>query len=340
MNELGPGRLGRNPSLHKITVSTMSSLRNAVKRVTHKERSQPQARAHLGLLEKKSDYKLRSKDYHRKQDRLKSMRSKAANRNPDEFYFGMHRSRVDGQSGRNTGRHEKTDEARRLEMEEKGLGPDAVRIMKDQDLAYVRMQRMMDGKKIEKLQSSLHYLENTDEGGGEGSKKSISKKRKHTIFINGGKKEVANFDPAAHFDTIPELMGRAFNRPRVEALEKQALGKLGTRVPLKDADDEYYDSEEYDEDGNLVHQELSEKQLLKQQKMHRKLERKIAKSRSAAYSEMELRNERMRKLQNAEAHLIVEKQMHMKGRKRKIAGKEDGVDGRPAVYKWRRKRAK
>ena len=61
----------------------MSSLRNAVKRVTHKERSQPQARAHLGLLEKKSDYKLRSKDYHRKQDRLKSMRSKAANRNPD-----------------------------------------------------------------------------------------------------------------------------------------------------------------------------------------------------------------------------------------------------------------
>ena len=68
-----------------------------------------------------------------------------------------------------------------------------------------------------------------------------------------------------------------------------------------------------------------------------KLEKRIAKSRSAAYSEMELRNERMKKLQNAEAHLIVEKQTRMKGRKRKIAGKEDG---KPAVYKWRRKRAK
>lgn len=45
----------------------------------------------------------------------------------------------------------------------------------------------------------------------------------------------------------------------------------------------------------------------------------------------------MKKLQNAEAHLIVEKQTRMKGRKRKIAGKEDG---KPVVYKWRRKRAK
>ena len=113
----------------------MSSLRNAVKRVTHKERSQPQSRDHLGLLEKKSDYKLRSRDYHAKQSRLKSMRTKIANRNPDEFYFGMHRSKVDGMSPNDTGRHVKTDEARRIEMEEKGLSQDAIKIMKDQDLA-------------------------------------------------------------------------------------------------------------------------------------------------------------------------------------------------------------
>ena len=55
---------------------------------------------------------------------------------------------------------------------------------------------------------------------------------------------------------------------------------------------------------------------------------------------MELRNERVKKLQNAEAHLVVEKQVQMKGRRRKIEGKEEGVDGKPAVYKWRRKRAK
>ncbi|KAL9189347.1 hypothetical protein ACHAXT_009022 [Thalassiosira profunda] len=326
----------------------MSSLRNAVKRVTHKERSQPQSRSHLGLLEKKGDYKLRSKDYHRKQDRLKAMRSKIANRNPDEFYFGMHRSQVDGLSGRNTGRHQKTEEARRMQLEEQGLGPDAVKIMKDQDLAYVRMQRAMDGRKVEKLQSSLHYLEGGGGDAGEddatgvsGLSQMVAKKRKHTIFVEGGQKEAEEFDVAKHFDTLPELVGRAFNRPRVKTLEKQALFKLG-KVPLKDAHDAYYhddDSDgEYDAEGNpIAPQQLTEKQLLKQQKEQRRLERWVAKSRSAAYSEMEQRQQRLQKLQNAEAHLVVEQQARMKGRKRKIAGKEDG---KPAVYKWRRKRAK
>lgn len=278
------------------------------------------------------------------------MRTKIANRNPDEFYFGMHRARVDGASGQNSGRHVKTDEARRIEMEEKGLGHEAIKIMKDQDLAYVRMQRLMDGKKIEKLQSSLHYLEGHDEdedGTGSSSlKKMVGKKRKHTVFVEGGQKQAEEFDVAKHFDTIPELMGRAFNRPRVKTLEKQAMLKLG-KVPIKDADDDYYNDDEseddYAEEGNPTStkpKQLSEKQLLKQQRKQRKLEKRVAKSRSAAYSEMELRHERLKKLQNAEAHLIVEKQVHMKGRRRKIVGKEEGVDGKPAVYKWRRKRAK
>ena len=325
----------------------MSSLRNAVKRITHKERSQPQARSHLGLLEKKGDYRQRSRDYHRKQDRLKSMREKIANKNPDEFYFGMHKSRVDGMMGRDSGRHVKTDEARQKELEEKGLGSDAVRIMKDQDLAYVRMQRMMDGKKIERLQSSLHYLEssggNNDEEDG-ALKKMVGKKRKHTVFVEGDQSAVENFDVAKHFDTIPELVGRSFNRPRVKELQKEAMRKLGGKVLVNDADDDYYndddDDEDFDEERNPKQIQLTEKQILKEERNQMKLERRIAKSRSAAYSEMELRSERMKKLQNAEAHLIVEKQTRMKGRRRKIAGKEDGEDGKPAVYKWRRKRAK
>ena len=36
----------------------MSSLRNAVKRVTHKERAQPAARKRFGLLEKHKDYEV------------------------------------------------------------------------------------------------------------------------------------------------------------------------------------------------------------------------------------------------------------------------------------------
>ena len=71
----------------------MSSLRNAVKRITHKERSQPTDRQHLGLLEKKKDYRIRAADYHHKRDAIATLRKKASERNPDEFYFGMNRTK-------------------------------------------------------------------------------------------------------------------------------------------------------------------------------------------------------------------------------------------------------
>lgn len=67
----------------------MASLRNAERRPTHRERAQPRARKHLGLLEKHKDYVQRAKDYHKKEDRLRALRRKAAERNPDEFYFRM-----------------------------------------------------------------------------------------------------------------------------------------------------------------------------------------------------------------------------------------------------------
>ena len=310
----------------------MSSLRNAVKRVTHKERSQPQNRTRLGLLEKKKDYKLRSRDFHSKRDRLKSMREKAANRNPDEFYFGMHRARVDGASGRDTGRHVRTDEGRRIEAERGGLGPEGVRMMKDQDLAYVRMRMSMDERKVERMQSSLHYLDNNDgddgEGGGGGGRQG---RRRHTVFVGGGREGVGEFDAVRH-------LGRAYNRPRLGALGG------GAEVPSGDVDDVCHGDGDGDDAGaeGPKRKPPSGGKLLKLQRRQRKLERAVAKSRSAAYSEMELRRRRLEKLRIAEAHLVAEKHGNARGRKRKIgegeAGEGDG--GKPAVYKWRRKRAK
>lgn len=52
-------------------------------------------RARLGLLEKKSDYRARAADFHKKEATLKSLARKAEARNPDEFYFGMHKARTD-----------------------------------------------------------------------------------------------------------------------------------------------------------------------------------------------------------------------------------------------------
>ncbi len=72
----------------------MSSLRNSLHRRNHKERSQLSHRQRFGILEKHKDYVLRARDYHSKQDRIQRLRQKAADRNKDEFYFGMNKQRT------------------------------------------------------------------------------------------------------------------------------------------------------------------------------------------------------------------------------------------------------
>lgn len=66
-----------------------TSLRNSLHRRNHKERGQLAHRTRLGILEKHKDYVLRARDYHSKQNRIQRLKEKAANRNQDEFYFGM-----------------------------------------------------------------------------------------------------------------------------------------------------------------------------------------------------------------------------------------------------------
>lgn len=268
-----------------------------MKRITHKERSQPQSRAHLGLLEKKKDYKLRANDYHLKEEKLKAMRSKAELKNPDEFYFGMHRSAVvDGQ-------HRKTNEARMMELNQQ-IGPDAVRIMKDQDLTYVRMHRQRDLKKVGQLESDMHFL---------GAASSQDVGRKHTIFVES-QEEADNFDAATHFETAPELVNRDFNRRRIQDMVQS------------DSNQSPYPSDEVP----------TEKKLEKETKRNLEQLKQAAQERADSYSELELRKNRLRQLSMAESHLVTEKLMRCKGKKRKV---KDAVDGKPALYKWRKVRA-
>ena len=97
-------------------------MKNAIPRRAHRERSQPAKRKKLGLLEKHKDYVERSQDYKKKQSFLKTLKKKASERNPDEFYFKMHDSKV------TNGIHTKLTN---------GLDNDTVKLLKTQDLGYI-----------------------------------------------------------------------------------------------------------------------------------------------------------------------------------------------------------
>lgn len=174
----------------------MSSLRNAVKRIAHKERSQPHHRRKLGLLEKHKDYVERATDYKRKSAQLKTLKRKAEERNPDEFYFKMHNSEV--REGRH---HDLVAERSRV------LDPKTVMLLKTQDMGYLAHKKAVEERKVERLKSGLHLVG--------------AAHAKHKIFLDS-EEEVAAFDPAQHFQTTPELVHRTHNRPRVQDLEKAA----------------------------------------------------------------------------------------------------------------------
>ncbi|KAI8901855.1 small-subunit processome [Globomyces pollinis-pini] len=190
----------------------MSSLRKAAPRRTHRERSQPQAREHMGLLEKKKDYLLRAQDYKKKKNLLLKLKQKAAFKNNDEFYLKMEK--------------EKLVKGVHLLKNENLYDNDTIQLLKTQDQNYIQLQKSINRKKIEKLQNHLHIVEPTDDQG-------PSQNPNHIVFVED-EKDVKNFDLATHFDTIPAMANRPINRIRkstlentlIEAPEEDAIKKL------------------------------------------------------------------------------------------------------------------
>ncbi|EIE25270.1 small-subunit processome, partial [Coccomyxa subellipsoidea C-169] len=173
----------------------MSSLRNAIKRKTHKERPQPQSRSKFGLLERKKDYKARADDFHRKEKALLNLRRKAEERNPDEFYFAMEHTRTKG------GVHLKSStQANKYSQEQ-------LQLMKGQDIGYLELKRQSEAKKAERLRNSLHFI-------------GAPVRNSHTLFVD--EEEAASFSPQDCFDTPAELLGRTYNRPRRSQLNEAA----------------------------------------------------------------------------------------------------------------------
>ena len=92
----------------------------------------------LSRLRTLQDYSLRAKDYNEKKKRLKILREKAAERNPDEFHFGMMSSR-----------QKLTDRGN------KSLSMDAVKLLKTQDAGYLRAIAQQTRKARERLEQGV-----------------------------------------------------------------------------------------------------------------------------------------------------------------------------------------
>lgn len=250
----------------------------------HKERSQPATRKHMGLLEKKKDYIERARDHQKKVGQINNLKKKTLERNPDEFYYGMIKSKT------NNGIHE----AQRNDGSDT-MSHAEICLMKDQDLSYLGMKQAMDAKKAEKLQKDLHLL----------LEKPINK---HKIFFDN-EKEANAFNPVDHFDTLPGVATRAYNRPRKSVL----LGE--------DSEDGVNGSL-----GGILSAPSNMKQV-----------KKVMKQREKAYTELSQRIERSEKLKRVIQHKEVAKNVMGKGKKMKVKPAENGA---PAIYKWKRIRSK
>lgn len=132
----------------------MSSFsKNILPRREHRERAQPASRiAKHGLLEKKKDYRLRARDHNRKRLRVKLLREKAAFRNPDEFYFGMINSVVQG--GR-IKRVVNTKERNAIPLPNRDREQRV--LAETQDSRYVQLKSNMERASLQKLKQRLHF---------------------------------------------------------------------------------------------------------------------------------------------------------------------------------------
>jgi U3 small nucleolar RNA-associated protein 11 len=297
----------------------MASLRNAIPRKAHKERSQPAERKHLGLLEKKKDYIERARDFQRKVGKIKDLKKKVLERNPDEFYFGMLSSKTKG------GVHE----TQRKDGHDK-MSHAEICLLKDQDLGYLGMKQSEDARKAARLQKDLHLLLDQPIN-------------KHTIFV-ASEDAAASFDPAKHFGTDKRLAGRAYNRPRKATLSGRggesrkggadstdggsaAAGLSSSSSSSSAAGDEAAAGPRASGNGGIVSGPTNMKAL-----------KKLMKQRERSYKELADRLARAEKLKRMVNRKAVEKMvMNSKGTKRKV---KEAEGGQPAVYKWKRQRAK
>lgn len=275
-------------------MSGASTMRNAIKRVTHKERGQLEGRKKLGMLEKHKDYVERANDYKKKRKTLSTLKKKADERNPDEFYHHMYNSKV------KDGRHE--------EINRSELSGETLHLLQSQDLGYLVHKKAIDARKVGRLKDQIHLIGDVAP-------------RSHRIFVDS-EEDLQAFDAAQHFDTLPGLVDRVHNRPRLSQLdlEKDALAtrKRAVALPL---------SPQAALDEEAQYADKTKKRRL-----------------SPQLSELKARTKRAKKIDEALQALQTKRNALRPGHKVKVIVKtklgKQGKEKETVLYKFRRERAK
>jgi len=185
----------------------MSSWKKASKagQKFHKERGQLKDREHLGFLEKKQDYKLRALDFQKKRETIKDLKRKVQEKNPDEYYFNMVKTRV------KEGTHQLKNTFKEYTDEE-------IQLMKTQDKNYIKFHGQMEKKKIEKLKTSMHLIDVED-----------MPTNQHRFFVDD-KETSRAFTPAKQLNTHESLLSRKSNRLTLEQLGQIEMNQKNSAV--------------------------------------------------------------------------------------------------------------
>lgn len=117
---------------------------------------------------------MRAKDYNEKKARLKILRQKAAERNPDEFHYGMLNSRS----------------KKGMKLADRGnlsMSQDAVKLLKTQDSGYLQVMIQKTRRSIQRLEQefTLGHGNNVDVVG----EREPAEKRQHLIYVNDAEEQ-------------------------------------------------------------------------------------------------------------------------------------------------------
>eukprot|EP01080_Neovahlkampfia_damariscottae_P004345 gene4345-7701_t len=159
----------------------MSSFKKVMPQKVYKERTQIKGRKNLGPLEKHKDYQIRSRKKHQKDAKIKLLKEKVMNKNPDEYYVEM----------KNSKKKEGKVFIDKISKDSSKMEKRLLETTSKTNLSLLNMKRQIELNNIEKLKNELHFL-------------GQEKKSNHKIFVKS-KKELNEFNAEKYFDTHSSL---------------------------------------------------------------------------------------------------------------------------------------